>query len=424
VVEDVVATVRSVVEKKGNTLTVRWGDEVGYMRADLTKVRQVLFNLLSNAGKFTENGVVCLEVSRHSAADADWLHFAVKDTGIGMSPDQIARLFQDFTQVDASATRKYGGTGLGLAISRRFCEMMGGDITVESALGAGSTFTLRLPAKVESTREEDEGADVDAATAIVPSPAASANTVLVIDDDPIVRDLMTRLLSKEGFTVITAGDGREGLALAKRLLPGAITLDVLMPDTDGWAVLAALKDDAELAHIPVVMVTMTDDRRRGYTLGAADYLTKPVDPARLAAVLNRLASVDADASVLVVEDDPAARHLTTRLLVGEGCEVVEAENGRVALARLAERLPRLIVVDLVMPEMDGFEFIASVRNNPRWAHIPLVVVTAKEIDEAERRQLDRSVAKVLGKRARDRDDLLIAVRQQLRTGPSMEPVIA
>ena len=347
------------------------------MRADMTRVRQILFNLLSNAGKFTENGAVRLEVARQSTAGKDWLQFRVTDTGIGMSPDQMARLFQEFTQVDASTTRKYGGTGLGLAISRRFSDMMGGELTVDSAPGVGSTFTLRLPALVE-TPAEAEGMSLQSAGAAAPGPATSANTVLVIDDDPIVRDLMTRLLSKEGYAVVGAADGHEGLALAKTVRPAVVTLDVLMPGLDGWAVLAALKNDPDLADIPVVMVTMTDDKRRAYALGAADYIVKPVDPSRLAALFNKLTS-PGGAPVLVVDDEPTTRTMMARVLAHEGCDVVVAENGCMALQRLAERTPRLILTDLMMPEMDGFELIDHVRQNPAWAHIPIVVATAKDI---------------------------------------------
>jgi PAS domain S-box-containing protein len=411
--DDVTATVRSIVEKNGSSLTVRCAAEVGSMRADETRVRQILFNLLSNAGKFTENGAVTLDVSRHTRAGGDWLEFRVTDTGIGMSPDQISRLFQDFTQVDASATRKYGGTGLGLAISRRFCEMMGGEVTVESALGQGSTFIVRLPATVEFS-PPDQRPGVEGPEGVAAPPAGGSDTIVVIDDDPVVRDLMTRVLVKEGFRVVTAPSGEEGLALVRTVRPIAVTLDVLMPGMDGWAVLAALKDDPALAHVPVVMVTMTDDRRRGHALGAAEYLTKPVDAGRLAAVLNRLAVERADGSVLVVDSDPRARQQTARVLRREGCDVVEAESGSTALECLSAREPLLMIVDLMMPEMNGFEFVARVRQNARWDGIPIVVTTARDVSEAERRQLQGSVATILGKTGEAGSDLLLAVRKEVR----------
>jgi PAS domain S-box-containing protein len=420
VVDDVVSMVQPVVEKTGNTLRVSRSDGLGEMRADVTRVRQILFNLLSNAGKFTENGAVGLDVTRQSVDGTDWLQFRVTDTGIGMSTDQMARLFQEFTQVDASTTRKYGGTGLGLAISRRFSDMMGGELTVDSTPGLGSTFTLRLPAVVEMPN------DISAMCVLamdggMPLPASPANTVLVIDDDPLARDLMTRMLAKEGFAVVSAAEGREGLALAKSMRPAVITLDVMMEDVDGWMVLAALKNDPELADIPVVMVTMTDDRRRAYALGAADYVVKPVEPSRLAGLFNKLTSAPG-APVLVVEDDATTRTMMARVLAREGCEVIVAENGRVALERLAERTPRLLVTDLMMPELDGFELIDHVRSNPAWARLPIVVATAKDMSAEERRRLNLSLARVLRKSAHDHDELLTTIRQQLRMSQQPETV--
>jgi PAS domain S-box-containing protein len=410
-VGEVTTTLQKLVEQNGNTLQVHCGAEVGYMRADMTKVRQVLFNLLSNAGKFTENGAVRVETMRVSDGGRDRICIAVHDTGIGMTEAQIARLFEDFTQVDASTTRKYGGTGLGLAISRRFCEMMGGSIDVDSELGRGSTFRIELPAKVELGAEPpvlDELTDDPA----IPAGAASGNLVLVIDDDPIAQDVVARLLIKEGFEVVTASSGAEGLQLARQLRPSVITLDVIMPGMDGWAVLSAIKCSAELSDIPVVMVTMTDDRRTGYLLGAAEYLTKPIDPGRLSAIVTRNASPGG--TVLVVDDEPAARELTGRQLRKAGWEVIEAVDGRSALQHIAQHTPNLIILDLMMPEMDGFEVIASLRAHAEWHTIPVVVVTAKEVTEEDQRRLNGSVGQVLEKAALRREELLASVRRQVR----------
>ena len=305
-VRDVAAVLEPLAQKNGNRLQVECAPDVGAMRADLTKLRQALFNLLSNACKFTEQGVVTVSVTRDAATaeGGDAIGFAVQDTGIGMTPEQMGRLFQEFGQADATTTRRYGGTGLGLALSRRLCRMMGGDISVASEPGRGSTFTIRLPAEVrEPTRET-----TPAATAREPL-ATGSSRVLVIDDDAAVRDLMTRFLGKEGFSVATASGGEEGLRLARELQPDVITLDVLMPGMDGWSVLAALKADPALVDVPVVMLTMLDDRNLGYALGAADYLTKPIDRERLVAVLGRHRR---DLPVLVVDDDPDFRELARR----------------------------------------------------------------------------------------------------------------
>jgi signal transduction histidine kinase/CheY-like chemotaxis protein len=410
-IDDVVITIQPLVEKNGNTVHTRYTDELGVMRGDMTKVRQILFNLLSNACKFTHNATVSLEASRRQADGREWVYFSVGDTGIGMSPEQIDRLFQDFTQGDASTTRKYGGTGLGLAICRRFCEMMDGNITVESTLGKGSTFTFRIPSTNGSTLID--AAQPTRTFASAAATSSTGDTVLVIDDDPLVHDLLTRVLGKEGFNVVCAANGKDGLALASSLRPVAITLDVIMPGIDGWAVLTALKADPTLADIPVVVVTMTDDRHMGYALGATDYVSKPVDPARLTMILRRYAAERAPAPVLVVDDDDAMRESTRRLLKREGWDVHVAVNGREALDRVAEHTPSVILLDLVMPEMDGFDFIGALRRSPAWRTIPVVVVTARDIDGDERERLNGSVAKILRKAACRRDELLQEVRQHV-----------
>jgi signal transduction histidine kinase/DNA-binding response OmpR family regulator len=415
-VHDVSTTVQSLVEKNGNTLQVHCDSEVGYMRADPLRIRQVLFNLLSNAGKFTSKGTVSLDVSRIRDNGHDWMQFKIADTGIGMTEEQAARLFQDFAQVDASTTRKFGGTGLGLAISRRFTEMMGGDIAVASKPGVGSVFTFRVPARNDAMARDASVRSAGRPPAVAVPVDEENNRVLVIDDDPDVRTLMARVLSKEGFDVILAADGDEGLALAKQLRPAAITLDVIMPGTGGWSVLTALKADPEVCDIPVVMVTMTDDRRMGYALGASDYLTKPVDPARLAGILRRhtTRSEGDSAVVLVIDDDPPARQLMRRLLIKDGWSVSEAENGRAALDRLRHEHPAVIVLDLIMPEVDGFELLEILRKTPAWRTIPVVVVTAKDLSEEESRWLNGSVSKVLSKAASRWEELLPVVREQLR----------
>jgi CheY-like chemotaxis protein len=304
---DVETTIQLLVEKNANTLVVHRSDHLGDMRADLTKVRQNLFNLLSNACKFTQRGTISLEVTRELVNGLEWVIFRVSDTGIGMTPEQMAKLFQPFTQADASTTRQYGGTGLGLAITKRFCQMMGGDIAVESELGKGSTFSITLPALVDDPRAQL------APSAELQSEAlpAGVGAVLVIDDDPTVRELLQRSLTKEGIRVVCAVGGEEGLRLAKELRPTAITLDVMMPGMDGWAVLTALKADAALADIPVIMLTIVDDKNLGYALGAADYLTKPIDRDRLVAIMKKYRSEDPSRLVLVVEDDAAARDPAT-----------------------------------------------------------------------------------------------------------------
>ncbi|MCG6876342.1 MAG: GAF domain-containing protein [Betaproteobacteria bacterium] len=392
--EDISAVISPLVEKNANRLAKHWDASVGIMHADLTKTRQALFNLLSNACKFTERGMISLTVSREAAEDGDWMTFAVCDTGIGMTPEQMGRLFEEFSQADASVTRRFGGTGLGLALSRRLARMMGGDITAASEAGVGSTFTLRIPATVA-----DRGPDAAATAPVV----EGARTVLVIDDEATVRDLMQRFLAKEGYRVVAASSGEEGLRLAKEMRPDAITLDVMMPGMDGWAVLAALKADAQTADIPVVMLTIIDNQNLGYALGAADYLMKPIDRERL---IEALAKFRRDLPILIVDDDPVLRELLRRILEKDGYAVVEAGNGREALERLEAVSPGLILLDLMMPEMDGFELAERLRANESWRTIPILVITAKELTAEDRRRLNGSVQRILQKGTSTRDTLL------------------
>ncbi len=286
-VREVADTVQALVDRKSNRLVVAVQGSLGGALSDPVKLRQCLFNLLSNAAKFTEKGTITLTASRAAVGGTDWLEFRVSDTGIGMTEEAKGRLFQRFSQADASTTRRFGGTGLGLAITRAFCTLLGGDITVDSAPGKGTTFTIRLPADARPAlraASEDPGSPQAGPGR---STQGEGELVLVVDDDPNMRDLLTRFLVKEGFAVRTASNGPEGLALAAEIEPVAILLDVMMPGTDGWAVLSSLKADPALAGIPVVMVSMVRDRRLAFSLGAAEHLTKPVQWSRLKQVLDR-----------------------------------------------------------------------------------------------------------------------------------------
>ena len=390
-IRDVVNTIQPLVDQNANTLDVHGADRLGSMHSDRTKLRQALFNLLSNACKFTNEGTISLNVTRETLDGADGLVFTVGDTGIGMTAEQMDRLFHAFSQADASMWGKYGGTGLGLVISKRFCQMMGGDITVESAYGRGTAFTIRLPAFLHEPGAERT---VEAEPRIEPFTDA-VKTVLVIDDDAVVRDLMKRFLGKERFRVETASGGKEGLLLAKERHPDAVILDVMMPGMDGWTVLKELKSDPELARIPVIMLTIVDDKNKGYLLGASGYMTKPIDRQRLIAVLHKL--VPNPSRILLVDDDPAFRKRLRGMLEKEAWEVVEAENGRAALASLVESLPALILLDLAMPEMDGFQVVEVLRKHPLWSSIPVAIIAAGEISTVDRKRLEGSVNKILRK---------------------------
>lgn len=409
-VHEIEGTVMPLIQKNGNRLEVVLGGDAGRMHSDLTKIRQTLFNLLSNASKFTENGLIRMEVAREGGGDGDWLKFTVTDSGIGMTPDQLSKLFQSFTQADASTTRKYGGTGLGLAISRKFCQMLGGDITVTSVAGEGSTFVVKLPA--EAPKQAQPEAVAVASPMAIEAPEGSAKpVVVVIDDDADVRDLMSRFLAREGYIPLTASNGRDGVALARAHNPVAITTDVMMPGMDGWSVISELKSDPLTADIPVILLTITDTREMGLALGVSDFLSKPVDWNRLGVILKRFGGqARAEDPVLVVEDDPATRELLERGLQRDGWRVVTAANGRLGLEVLATTQPAMVLLDLMMPEMDGFEFLTHFRREARFASVPVIILTAKDLTDEDRERLSGKATDLIAKNGFVVSDLIPKIR--------------
>ncbi len=404
-VRDVASTVAGLVGKKGNTLSLALADDLGAMHSDITKIRQILLNLLSNAAKFTEGGTITLSATRVAAAggpdangpDANGegsVAFAVRDAGIGMTAEQLAKLFQRFQQADASTTRRFGGTGLGLSITQAFSTMLGGAVAVASMPGQGSTFTVTLPARFVPPPEPQEAAQDDAGSEGAGGVDGARGVVLVIDDDPAQLELTARFLEREGFAARIAPDGRTGLALARSLRPRAILLDVAMPGMDGWSVLARLKADPALAAIPVVMVTFLAERGLASSLGAAGYVSKPVHWDRLRAVMDRFR--DAEGDVLVVDDDADARVRLRAVLERDGWSVAEAADGEAALACVEAAVPRVVLLDLVMPVMDGFAFLHALRARPGCADVPVVVLTARDLTAEDRSRL-RGASQVLAK---------------------------
>jgi signal transduction histidine kinase/DNA-binding response OmpR family regulator len=409
--EEVRALIVPLAEKNGNTLELQLAQDLGTIRTDRSKLKQSLLNLLSNGSKFTEKGRLTLVAERFDA-DRPMVRFAVSDTGIGMTEEQLGRLFQAFTQAEASTTKKYGGTGLGLAISRRFCQLLGGDITVTSRPGEGSTFTITLPAYTEAqapiplAETQPLAADPD-----------DRPSILIVDDDAAARDLLAAALKGAGFRLVHAAGGEEALNLARTIRPDAITLDVLMPKPDGWDVLNTLKADPDLCDIPVVMVTVAPERGIGLSLGAVDVLTKPVDRARLTALINRL--VCRDGPVLVVEDDADTREMTRHTIEKIGLRVEETANGRQALSWLGDHpAPALILLDLMMPEMDGFAFLDVLSERAEWREIPVIVITAKQLTAGERERLAHQAQKVMEKATATRIDIAAAISEAVRRRPS------
>ncbi|PSN20836.1 hybrid sensor histidine kinase/response regulator [filamentous cyanobacterium CCP5] len=408
-VDEVATTISPLVDKQSNQLIVTYSGEVDSMHADLTKVRQILLNLLSNACKFTDQGKILLTISRYNPAQGNWISFEVSDSGIGMTSEQIQKLFKAFSQADASTTRKYGGTGLGLVITKKFCEMMGGDINVKSEPGKGSTFTVLLPVKMV----ENPPSELASESKLNLKSNSSCSTVLVIDDDSAVRDILQRFLSEQGFSVITASNGEEGLRLAKEHHPDAITLDVMMPDIDGWTVLSAIKTDSKIADIPVIMLSMVDDKKLGYALGASEYLLKPINRQQVANVLHKYQLKETPCALLIVEDDSITREMMRRQLSSEDVKIIESSNGQQALDLISKTKPGIIILDLMMPNMDGFEFIHQLRRTPEGRSVPIIVITAKELNSSERDFLSTRVERIFQKGAYDRMTLLDEVRTLL-----------
>jgi signal transduction histidine kinase/CheY-like chemotaxis protein len=407
---DVASTAGSIAAKNGNRLDVEVSPGLGAIQADPMRLRQVVLNLLSNACRFTRNGTVVLRAARIAGSGGDRVTITVQDTGIGMTEEQIGKLFQEFTQADSSTTRKYGGTGLGLAISRRLCRLMGGDIDVQSVAGIGSTFTVTLPAAGGQTGTPTMPAAPEHPSAHM-WPLGQGRRALVIDDEETARDIVRLILTREGFDVVTAESGRQGIEFARQIRPSLITLDVLMPDLDGWSTLQELKRDDDLSDIPVIMVTIVDEETRGYALGAAAYLTKPVSREHLKKALTSCHPDHASPRVLVVEDDAHTRGWLSRILRENGWEVAEAENGRVALERLTVAHPDLVLLDLMMPEMNGFEFLEAIRGREETRHLPVIVLTAADLDEEGHRRLNGSIERILRKRLGGREEVLATLRE-------------
>jgi len=424
-IKEVLETIEPMAAKNNTTLILQDNDDIGVMLSDITKVRQILFNLISNGIKFSENGEVTIDCQRAHVEDKEHVVIKVTDTGIGMSPDDLEKLFEEFFQVDNSNAKKWSGTGLGLVISQRFSQMMGGSIAVDSELGKGSTFTVTIPINTAKIRFQDSpdgfvvGPKVDPRLVRFAGKAEDIerrdkiSRVLVIDDDPDVRDLMERYLSREGFEVMSAGSGRDGIENIKEFDPDVITLDVLMPVMDGWSVLSELKNNPETANIPVIMLSMLDELDMSFALGASDYLLKPIKRDVLVDTVLKHIRDKENATVLVVDDLENNRNMISRTLISQDINVALACNGVEALESLEKNVPALILLDLMMPEMDGFKFSEIVKKDERFKDIPIVVLTAQELTEQDLERLSGNVERIYEKNETDFESLLIDIQKMV-----------
>ncbi len=400
---EVEQTVAGLIQNNANTFIINNNVSQEDFTGDYIKIKQALLNILSNAAKFTQNGSITLS----STLIEDRIHFEISDTGIGIPEKKLPLLFEEFTQADETTTREYGGTGLGLAITKRFCEIMQGSITVKSELGQGSTFTIVVPVTphIESPTENK-------------TPAAThplnekIRPVLVIEDDPDASALIQRILSKDGYNVVIAGNGEEGLELAKKHQPFAITLDVMMPEKDGWSVLLDLKADPNLNQIPVIMISVLDNLDLGYALGAKGYLTKPIQKELLLDTIDRCIpeNNESNGPVLIVDDEKEAQLLLDKILSKKGWHTQVANNGKEALEAVYLTPPSLILLDLMMPVMDGFTFMEELRKFDPKAEIPVIVITARDLSKEEILELDQNVQQIVHKGAYEIDQLMQQIK--------------
>ncbi|WP_017294951.1 response regulator [Geminocystis herdmanii] len=415
IIQEIVITIQPLIEKNNNTLEVHYPDDLGFMTADVTKIRQNTFNLLSNASKFTQNGTITMTIDRYLKETQEWIRFEIKDTGIGMNPQQQAKLFNAFSQADASTTRKYGGTGLGLTITKKFTEMMGGYILLDSEEGKGTTFTIHLPSEVKDIKSEVT--QVMTEKTQDNSNLQQTKKILVIDDDISTHDVISRYLANGNFEITSTTDPSEALQLARKIQPNVIILDVVMPKIDGWSVLSELKADSELSSIPVIMATFLSDRTMGYTLGATDYLTKPLNQNQLKTILDKY-NTFSEKTIMIIDDDETTRKMMRRLLEKEDWEVVEAQDGEDGLNKVKIHAPQLILLDLMMPKIDGFQFVNLLRQNLEWAKIPVIIITAKDLSEQERQNLNHYAQDIIKKGAYDRQRLLQEIHSLIEKATS------
>ena len=408
-VRDVTSIIQPLAEKNNNVFTVDCPATLGAMHADVRRLRQSLLNLLSNACKFTRQGTVSLVAARETADGRDWLSFSVRDTGIGITPDQQTRLFRMFNQAETTTSRQFGGTGLGLAISRALCQMMGGDITVQSELGKGSVFTIRIPATV--IEPADPATVASPAVAATPDGAQGLGLLLAVDDDPAVHEQLARFFTREGFRVAGALNGRHGLRLARELSPAAITLDAALPQMEGWSVLTALKQNPDLVAIPVFLLAMAAKGGLGWALRVDDCLTKPIQRPSLARLLARFRPAGTSCRALVVEADSAERDLLLRMVLKEGWEADDAEDPAAALRQYEEHEPDLILLDPSLPGMDGFELIERIRSRVGGEHPPLALILPSESSPADHLQWTGSLERALQGFGLDGESLLREVHR-------------
>lgn len=415
-------------DEKGLSLTFETEQGLPEMSSDKSRVFQILQNIVANAIKFTEKGSVRIQAEE----ERQMFVIRVTDTGVGIPAKDIETIFNEFRQADGASTRKFEGTGLGLSIAYKAAKILGGDIQVDSTEGQGSEFTVFLPkecpgdvqaAASRSKRTLSRKPEPSAKPAEKPSTErkpANQKTILIVDDDPKILAFMASTFQAEGYGTLVTTSGQEALELAAKYQPFAITLDVIMPGMDGWEVLTRLKKETITAHIPVIIVSVSQDRETGIALGAVGYISKPVDSGLLMTEMRRVLG-ELPFSVMVVDDNALDRDNVVRILGKEGIKATTAEDGEACLSRLKTTRPDLLVLDLVMPEMDGFKLLEKIRSTPEYETLPVIVVTAKDLTREEKKQLEKQASSVLLKSPLTPDQLMEKIKKIFEELPEPLP---
>ncbi len=429
IIDDIIKTSEPLAIKNDNKLLLNFDNKIDQVTSDQTRIKQVILNLISNACKFTEKGTITLSTKKKNRTFVrngrkislgDLIIIEISDTGIGMTQEQMDRLFNSFVQADSSTTRKYGGTGLGLTISKQLAIMMGGDVTVKSIINEGTTFIFTFLADYRDASEDTKNKKATESSLIKNVVSLenqntiqnkNAKTILVIDDDPTVSELIKRQLTKDAsYNVIIANNGKDGLKLAKELKPNLITLDILMPEMDGWSVLRTLKADPEVSNIPVIMASILDEKNKGFSLGASDFVSKPIEKESLLNSIENLIGKSENLKICLIEDDENLRFTIKELLQKQGNKVVEAKNGKVGIEVLKkdETLPDLILLDLMMPEMNGFEFLNEIKGT-KFKSIPVLVLTGADLQDEDIKFLKGETEKIIQKT----DDTVLSIAEEI-----------
>ena len=411
-IEDVYTILKGLASKKHLELKSTILPDVKNIEADRVKFKQILYNLLSNAIKFTpENGHINVETGIMD----DMLQVSVSDTGIGMKPDDREKVFKEFWQADSSFARKYEGTGLGLALTKRIVEMHGGNIWFESDYEKGSIFYFALPLKAQLRKAKLKEIEVKQRQ-ILTTGEKEAKMIMVVEDDRMAADLITLYLTNAGYNVIVAVDGEEAIKKAKEFHPFLITLDIMLPKKDGWDVLSELKNSQDTADIPVIIVSIVDNKDLGFSLGAAEYLIKPIDRIKLINTVNACIPAEKDKGklmkILVVDDDEKAVKYMSAILENAGFDVIKAYSGKAGINLAMNSNPDLLILDLMMPEISGFDVIEKLRTHPTAKSIPIIICSAKEITPADKKVLNGNILAIVQKGTHTKEDLLAAIKKQ------------